>query len=73
MITTKPLTRSRDSGSAGRARRVLIAEESDATREFLAVIWSCREGVLDVVQPFRIDVIGGVICGASSASSASRR
>jgi hypothetical protein len=36
MITTETLTRSRDSGSAPRAHSVLVAEESDATRAFLA-------------------------------------
>jgi hypothetical protein len=36
MITTETLTRSGDSGSAGRARSVLVAEESDESREFLS-------------------------------------
>jgi hypothetical protein len=36
MITTEPLTRSGDSGPAGRARSVLVAEASDESRKFLA-------------------------------------
>jgi PleD family two-component response regulator len=67
MITTETLTRSRDSGPAGRARSVLVAEESDATREFLAANLTAdgyrvrtagsREKALAVLTVEAVDVI----------------
>jgi hypothetical protein len=53
------------------ASTILLAEEHEATRSFLAVIWGCVERVVDVVDRRRIGVIRGVICGSSSVSAAS--
>jgi DNA-binding response OmpR family regulator len=76
MITTETLTRSGDSGPAGRARSVLVADETDESREFLAAnltadgyrvrtAGSCEKALavltVDAVDVIVVDVNGNTL------------